>query len=248
MQHPDAVPHLLPIEMDPIRLAGAVNDRVPQFDYAGIRFLAMDGLWQQVPATLREVAKRPDAAKLQEVIAAWQKMYEDPTQSDPILAILKADEPYRSPIAAFALLQFGPAVVEQKLLPLYWNELKDHDVLWCITEGLAWMDGDWLAEKVVDPLIDRLWTADATNTRDDLRTMLCYLIRELGDAPPQSRRRAYLEQSLKAGGDGEGLGPAGARQASRRSRGFGDDADAESDRRGDPRAGHRCEPRDPVRP
>jgi hypothetical protein len=90
-------------------------------------------------------------------------------------------------------------VVEQKLLPLYWNELKDHDVLWCITEGLAWMDGDWLAEKVVDPLVDRLWSPDAASPRDDLRTMLCYLIRELGDAPRQSRRRAYLEQSLKAG-------------------------------------------------
>jgi hypothetical protein len=199
MQHPDAVPHLLPIAMDQIRWAGAVTDRVPQFEYAGIRFLAMDGLWQQVPATLREVAKRPDAAKLQEVITAWQTMYDDPAQSDPIVAILKADEPYRSPIAAFALLQFGPAVVEQKLLPLYWEALKDRDVLWCITEGLAWMDGDWLAEKVVDPLIDRLWTADAGGARDDLRTMLCYLIRELGDAPRQSRRRVFLERCLKAG-------------------------------------------------
>jgi hypothetical protein len=126
-------------------------------------------------------------------------MYNDPTQCDPILAILKADEPYRSPIAAFALLQFGPAVVEQKLLPLYWNALKNRDLLWCITEGLAWMDGDWLAEKVVDPLVDRLWTTDAGDARDDLRTMLCYLIRELGDAPRQSRRRDFLERCLKAG-------------------------------------------------
>jgi hypothetical protein len=201
MQRPDAVPHLIQIAVDKLKRNGHVDDdRQADFDYAGIRFLAMDGLWQQVKETLSEVAKRDDAAKLQEVIYAWQEMYEDADHYEKLLDILCEDaEAYRSPIAAFALLQFGPEVIERHLLPVYFDRLTNRDLLWCITVGLAWMDGDWLAAKVVDPLIDRLGTADREASLQGLRPMLCYLIRELGDARPGSPRRQYLQASVRAG-------------------------------------------------
>jgi hypothetical protein len=202
MRHPNAVPHLMQIAVDKVRPLAGAEPALHAYDYAGIRFLAMDGLWQQVDGTLAEVAKRPDAAALQEVIAAWRDMYLAPERSGRMLDILKEDEPYRGPIAAFAFLQGGPEVVEHQLLPLYWNALKDWDLLWCITEGLAWMDGDWLAAKVIDPAIAQMGGSwDAAASPPDRHPMLCFLIRGLGDAPRGSPRRAYLEAALQKGSE-----------------------------------------------
>src|SRR4029079_490538 len=132
-----------------------------------------------VQTTLDEVAKREHAKELDEVICAWKEMYTDLKQSDKVMAILKADEPYRSPIAVFALVQFGADAIKSLLLPLYWDTLRDPDLLWCITEGLASMDGDCLATNVIDPAIEKLWSADGTSAREDLQAMLCYLIGQL---------------------------------------------------------------------
>jgi hypothetical protein len=194
MRHPAAVPHLIRMAVDKVRAATPGDAGFDRYEFAGLRFLAMDGLWQQVNATLDEVAKRPDAAALQEVIGAWKVMYEDPRNSDQMMRILSADEPHRSPIAAFALMQFGPDVIADKLLPLYRDVLRNRELLWCITEGLATMDGDWLAERIIDPAIGGQW--DRTRTVDDLRTMLCFLIQALGDAPPGSPRRTYIERTV----------------------------------------------------
>ena len=199
MRHPDAVPHLIKIAVDRVRTGGPTNAGSARFEYAGLRFLAMDGLWQQVDATLAEVKKRQDAEGLSRVIAAWTEMYKDPTRTETLLDILKADNAEHAPIAAFALLQFGPEVIERLLLPLYWNTLRNWELLWCITEGLALLADDWLAAKVIDPAIERHRATPASQVREDLRAMLCYLIRELDVVPADSPRRQYLEQALTEG-------------------------------------------------
>jgi len=187
MRHADAVPHLVTLACDKVHMAGDGGvGPTERYDFSGIRLRAVAGLFDLQQQALEYI--RGHRPELLELLEAWQKLLVR-GDAEPMIRILKANDPSTSAVAAFAF-----ALVRDKfegdhaLMQVFWDESTDPEIIWSITEVLGGMETGWLREYVI-----QRWMQSAA----DVNGRLCYLIQKSAYAPEGSEERAYLERCLR---------------------------------------------------
>ena len=106
----DIIAHCIGLACDPIHKRA----RKKEYDWAGIRQAAIDGLFRLATATIQHVHKK--RKDLREPLEAWVQLEKN---AEEMQTLLLRDDPRVSVIAAFALGQSGYQEHQQMLLDAY---------------------------------------------------------------------------------------------------------------------------------
>ena len=177
----DIIAHFIGLACDPVHK----QTRKKEYDWAGIRQAATDGLFRLAAATIQYVhKKRKDLCK---PLEAWVQLEKN---VEGMKALLLRDDPRVSVIAAFALGQSGCQEHQQMLVDAY-EEVRELDLKWGIVTALGGLEAPWVQQNVIQKWI-------AWDSGDDLRSgQTCFLIQKTQFADTEARE--YLARCLRQG-------------------------------------------------
>jgi HEAT repeat protein len=187
LQCPDAVPHLVSLALDPIRVGwdGELN-----FEYSGVRFAAVNALLSMQEATFAYVGSRVQAEaqdgsfppELPQLLDAWQRL-----DSDTIAALMPKLDGRLQAIAVFAFSAIGGEVNLQRLLKIFLAAETPEDVRWASVDALLRFDPSRVTAEAVVPIL----------LRSELSVFAAYMIGRLGLAQKDDPEWAFLIRCLR---------------------------------------------------
>jgi HEAT repeat protein len=184
LQCPDAIPHLVALALDPLRVGwgGELN-----YEYSGVRFAAVNALLSMQKETFEYVRSQVEGEgslppKLPELLDAWQRL-----DSDTIARLMPELDESLHAIAVFALSAIGGETNLQRLLEIFLAAETPEDVRWAAVDALRQFDPARVTTEAVAPILER----------PELAVFAAYLIGRLGLAQKGDAEWEFLIRCLR---------------------------------------------------